>query len=54
MASDVQELTAKSTGKLLKKREITLVDSSGAAVCIYYNNLFVSMEKTRHTSVRVT
>lgn len=34
MASDVQELTAKSTGKLLKKREITLVDSSGAAVTL--------------------
>lgn len=31
-ASDVQELTAKSTGKLLKKREVTLVDQSGGAV----------------------
>ncbi|KPI94468.1 Replication protein A 70 kDa DNA-binding subunit [Papilio xuthus] len=30
-AADVQELTAKSTGKLLKKREVTLVDSSGGA-----------------------
>jgi replication factor A1 len=31
-ASDVQELTARSTGKLLKKREVTLVDSTGGAV----------------------
>ncbi|KOB71368.1 Replication protein A1 [Operophtera brumata] len=30
-AADVQELTARSTGKLLKKREVTLVDSSGGA-----------------------
>ncbi|CAB3221836.1 unnamed protein product [Arctia plantaginis] len=33
-ASDVQELTAKSTGKLLKKREVTLVDNSGGAVVL--------------------
>lgn len=31
-AADLQELTAKSTGKLLKKRELTLVDNSGGAV----------------------
>lgn len=34
-ANDLQELTAKSTGKLLKKREVTLVDSSGGAVSIF-------------------
>ncbi|XP_063384031.1 replication protein A 70 kDa DNA-binding subunit [Cydia fagiglandana] len=33
-ASDVQELTARSTGKLLKKREVTLVDSTGGAVVL--------------------
>ncbi|KPJ03587.1 Replication protein A 70 kDa DNA-binding subunit [Papilio xuthus] len=33
-AADVQELTAKSTGKLLKKREVTLVDSSGGAITL--------------------
>ncbi|XP_063536255.1 replication protein A 70 kDa DNA-binding subunit [Cydia strobilella] len=33
-ASDVQELTARSTGKLLKKREVTLVDSTGGAVAL--------------------
>ncbi|KAL4707759.1 hypothetical protein ACJJTC_001705 [Scirpophaga incertulas] len=33
-AADIQELTAKSTGKLLKKREVTLVDSSGGAVSL--------------------
>lgn len=33
-ASDVQELTAKSTGKLLKKREVMLVDASGGAVTL--------------------
>ncbi|OWR41201.1 replication protein A 70 kDa DNA-binding subunit [Danaus plexippus] len=33
-ASDIQELTAKSTGKLLKKREATLVDSSGGAITL--------------------
>ncbi|CAG4965100.1 unnamed protein product [Parnassius apollo] len=32
--ADLQELTARSTGKLLKKREITLVDSSGGAVIL--------------------
>lgn len=31
-AADLQELTAKSSGKLLKKREVTLVDNSGGAV----------------------
>lgn len=35
-ASDLQELTARNTGKLLKKREVTLVDQSGAAVCIIF------------------
>ncbi|XP_041979266.1 replication protein A 70 kDa DNA-binding subunit [Aricia agestis] len=34
MAADVQELTARSTGKLLKKREVTLVDSSGGAISL--------------------
>ncbi|XP_047503959.1 replication protein A 70 kDa DNA-binding subunit [Pieris napi] len=34
MASDVQELTARSTGKLLKKREVTLVDPSGGAISL--------------------
>lgn len=33
-ASELQELTARNTGRLLKKREVTLVDQSGAAVCI--------------------
>ncbi|CAD0201397.1 unnamed protein product [Chrysodeixis includens] len=33
-AADLQELTAKSTGKLLKKRELTLVDNSGGAVAL--------------------
>ncbi|XP_023938523.1 replication protein A 70 kDa DNA-binding subunit [Bicyclus anynana] len=33
-ASDVQELTAKTTGKLLKKREATLVDQSGGAITL--------------------
>lgn len=33
-AADVQELTARSTGKLLKKREVTLVDSSGGAIVL--------------------
>ncbi|XP_045536529.1 replication protein A 70 kDa DNA-binding subunit isoform X2 [Papilio machaon] len=33
-AADVQELTAKSTGRLLKKREVTLVDSSGGAITL--------------------
>ncbi|PZC79523.1 hypothetical protein B5X24_HaOG216188 [Helicoverpa armigera] len=33
-ASDLQELTARSTGKLLKKRELTLVDNSGGAVVL--------------------
>ncbi|XP_047533064.1 replication protein A 70 kDa DNA-binding subunit-like [Vanessa atalanta] len=33
-ASDLQELTAKSTGKLLKKREVTLVDQSGSAITL--------------------
>ncbi|KAL0838920.1 hypothetical protein ABMA28_016932 [Loxostege sticticalis] len=33
-AGDLQELTAKSTGKLLKKREVMLVDSSGGAVTL--------------------
>ncbi|KAJ8722019.1 hypothetical protein PYW08_004421 [Mythimna loreyi] len=33
-AADVQELTARSTGKLLKKRELTLVDNSGGAVVL--------------------
>ncbi|XP_053609978.1 replication protein A 70 kDa DNA-binding subunit [Plodia interpunctella] len=33
-AAEVQELTAKSTGKLLKKREVTLVDNSGGAVVL--------------------
>ncbi|KAG6456969.1 replication protein A 70 kDa DNA-binding subunit [Manduca sexta] len=33
-ASDMQELTAKSTGRLLKKREVTIVDSSGGAVVL--------------------
>ncbi|XP_034832124.1 replication protein A 70 kDa DNA-binding subunit [Maniola hyperantus] len=33
-ASDVQELTAKTTGKLLKKREATLVDQSGGAIAL--------------------
>lgn len=32
--SDIQELTAKSTGKLLKKREVTIVDSSGGAISL--------------------
>lgn len=36
-AAEVMELTAKSTGKLLKKREVTLVDSSGGAVSIQNN-----------------
>lgn len=31
-AADLQELTARNTGKLLKKREVTLVDNSGGAV----------------------
>ncbi|KAJ0176690.1 hypothetical protein K1T71_007869 [Dendrolimus kikuchii] len=34
MASDLQELTARNTGKQLKKRELTLVDSSGGAVTL--------------------
>ncbi|CAK1556348.1 unnamed protein product [Leptosia nina] len=34
MASDLQELTARSTGKQLKKREVTLVDSSGGAIAL--------------------
>lgn len=34
MASDVQELTARNTGKQLKKRELTLVDSSGGAISL--------------------
>ncbi|CAH2096286.1 unnamed protein product [Euphydryas editha] len=33
-ASDLQELTARNTGKLLKKREISLVDQSGAAITL--------------------
>ncbi|KAH9644803.1 hypothetical protein HF086_007891 [Spodoptera exigua] len=33
-AADLQELTARSTGKLLKKRELTLVDNSGGAVVL--------------------
>ncbi|CAG9786671.1 unnamed protein product [Diatraea saccharalis] len=33
-AADLQELTAKSTGKLLKKREVTLVDSSGGGIVL--------------------
>ncbi|XP_013143928.1 PREDICTED: replication protein A 70 kDa DNA-binding subunit [Papilio polytes] len=33
-AAEVMELTAKSTGKLLKKREVTLVDSSGGAITL--------------------
>ncbi|CAH0398399.1 unnamed protein product [Chilo suppressalis] len=33
-AADLQELTAKTTGKLLKKREVTLVDSSGGGVVL--------------------
>ncbi|KAI8436718.1 hypothetical protein MSG28_010201 [Choristoneura fumiferana] len=33
-AADVQELTARSTGKLLKKREVTVVDSTGGAVSL--------------------
>ncbi|XP_072949136.1 replication protein A 70 kDa DNA-binding subunit [Epargyreus clarus] len=33
-AGDLQELTARSTGKLLKKREVTLVDSSGGAIVL--------------------
>ncbi|CAH2048570.1 unnamed protein product, partial [Iphiclides podalirius] len=33
-AADIQELTARSTGKLLKKREVTLVDSSGGAIAL--------------------
>ncbi|CAK1580169.1 unnamed protein product [Parnassius mnemosyne] len=32
--ADIQELTQRSTGRLLKKREITLVDSSGGAVVL--------------------
>lgn len=36
-AADVQELTARSTGKLLKKRELTLVDNSGGAVSNIHN-----------------
>ncbi|KAJ2949088.1 hypothetical protein O0L34_g6027 [Tuta absoluta] len=34
MASDLQELTARNTGKQLKKREVTLVDNSGGAICL--------------------
>lgn len=34
MTNDVQELTAKSSGRLLKKRDIILVDSSGGAVAL--------------------
>ncbi|XP_049873501.1 replication protein A 70 kDa DNA-binding subunit [Pectinophora gossypiella] len=33
-AADVQELTARTTGKLLKKREATLVDQSGGAIVL--------------------
>ncbi|CAG4956129.1 unnamed protein product [Colias eurytheme] len=33
-AADMQELTARNTGKQLKKREVTLVDSSGGAVVL--------------------
>lgn len=29
-ANDIQELTAKSTGRLLKKRDVTIVDTTGA------------------------
>ncbi|XP_075977979.1 replication protein A 70 [Anticarsia gemmatalis] len=33
-AADLHELTAKNTGKLLKKREVTLVDNSGGAIVL--------------------
>ncbi|XP_045448079.1 replication protein A 70 kDa DNA-binding subunit [Melitaea cinxia] len=33
-ASELQELTARNTGRLLKKREVTLVDQSGAAITL--------------------
>ncbi|KAG7308878.1 hypothetical protein JYU34_006140 [Plutella xylostella] len=37
-AGDVQELTAKSSGRLLKKREVTLVDSSGGVIVTLWGN----------------
>ncbi|XP_026327131.1 replication protein A 70 kDa DNA-binding subunit isoform X2 [Hyposmocoma kahamanoa] len=33
-SANIQELTARSTGRLLKKREVTLVDSSGGAIVL--------------------
>ncbi|CAH2228915.1 jg1374 [Pararge aegeria aegeria] len=50
-ASDVQELTAKNTGKLLKKREATLVDQSGGAVSI---NLFIYLLLLGYTKQVIT
>ncbi|XP_050350813.1 replication protein A 70 kDa DNA-binding subunit-like [Nymphalis io] len=38
MASDLQEFTAKNTGRLLKKREVTLVDQSSAITLALWGN----------------
>lgn len=42
-ASDITELVARTTGKQLKKRDITLVDQSGSAVSLFQRFIFTSV-----------
>ncbi|VVC90804.1 replication protein A 70 kDa DNA-binding subunit [Leptidea sinapis] len=51
MASDVQELTARSTGKLLKKREVTLVDATGAICLTLWGNSAETFDGNAHPVV---
>ncbi|XP_026492335.2 replication protein A 70 kDa DNA-binding subunit-like [Vanessa tameamea] len=52
MASDLQERTAKNTGKILKKREITLVDQSYAAITVeLWGNKAENFDATTNTVI---
>lgn len=52
-AADVQELTAKSTGKLLKKREVTVVDSGSAIVLTLWGDEAEKFDGSTHPVVAV-